>query len=922
MYVNRVEGMCMMKWFLYLLLFFTFVAWWSTADLQAQTTGKIAGFVTDAGTNEPLPGANVLVEGTSMGASTGLDGSFYIINVRPGTYTVTVQMIGYATEKITDLRVSVNRTASLSITLKPTIMEGEVIVVQADKIATKKDQTGSMRTISSEQMEVLPIENMTDVVSMQAGVVQGHFRGGRITEVSYLIDGMQVDDALSGEFRNVDIEPEAIQDLEVNTGTFNAEYGRAMSGVVNAVTKDGGNDFTGSFSTSLANYYTSHDDIFIGLDDTEINRNQDYKFFISGPIVKNRLNFFLNTRYQDNKNHLNGIRRFNMNDFSSYAQYPDFWYSEVNGDSSYVPMNNSKNLSILGKLTYRAFESLKMSLLYTKNLDEWHNYDHAFKYAPDGRAFPHRDSDMLAFQLNHAVSTSAFYEFKLSYLDNYDGYYLYENPLSPKYVSDVYLGNNAETGFFTGGQQKDHNESTQIDWNAKFDFTWQVNSKHSLKLGWLYTHHNIRNRNSTIFNTWADSSGDREAEFYFDENGKIIFPNYNPVIKSDTTIYTDAYHVKPTEFSFYLQDKMEYEDMVLNVGLRLDYFDPASVYPSNYRNPGANSFYQQFDTTRTVYKDADYQVQVSPRIGLSYQLGRKAVLHFAYGHFFQIPPMYAMYANSAFQMAPNDFETPIMGDTRLKAQKTIQYEIGLWQELMDGMGLEVTLFYRDIYDLLSTKVITHYNQTRFGVYTNKDYGNAKGLEVTYDYRYQSWYAAINYTLQYTRGNADSPTQTFNRAGGRMDPVDRLIPMSWDQRHTFNATVGYNQPNYGGTLTGYYNSGSIYSWSPVEANRISKIKIYPNNDYRASSYTVDLNAWYQFVLFKDIKLKLNLSVYNLLDRLNEAWVYPRTGQAYTDIILPSDVGTHRSDFNEYEDRIENPSMYSAPRLIKLGMGVTF
>src|SRR4030065_1459925 len=105
-----------------------------------------------------------------------------------------------------------------------------------------------------------------------------------------------------------------------------------------------------------------------------------------------------------------------------------------------------------------------------------------------------------------------------------------------------------------------------------------------------------------------------------------------------------------------------------------------------------------------------------------------------------------------------------MVSPQLKAQRTVQYEIGLWQELTRGMGIEVNLFYRDIYDLLSMKVVSTYNQIQYGLYTNKDYGNVKGLELKYDFKTGPLAANVNYTLQFTRGNADNPTQTFDRAG--------------------------------------------------------------------------------------------------------------------------------------------------------------
>ena len=892
--------------------------------LLAQTTGKIAGRVTDANTNEGMTGANIIVQGTSYGAAADLDGNFYIINVPPGTYTLSIQMIGYETTKVQNLKVSVNRTTSVDVKIKPAVLEADVVIVEANRIAEKKDQTGSMSTISAAQIAVLPIEDLGSVVGMQAGVVNGHFRGGRIDEVSYLIDGLPVNDAFGGEGQTVTLEPESVQDLEVITGTFNAEYGRAMAGIVNAVTREGGEEYHASCSAAYGNYYTAHKDIFIGLKDTEFDRNQDFKLMVSGPLFINKLSFFLNTRYQNNKNHLNGIYRFKMNDYSDFNNYPDMgpWISLHTGDDSYIPMNGSENLSFMGKLSYNLFRTVKVSFLYTRNDDIWHSYDHTYKYAPKGQASSHRESNMYMFQLNHTLGKSAFYEAKLSYIDNYDGYYLYKDPLDVRYISDVYQGNDVQTGFWTGGQNKGHSENWQRDFNFKMDLTWQLSQKHSLKGGLLYTYHDLKNRYSQIQNLpeyqninwlWWES---------FDEYGNLIPPPYQPEVLSDSTVYSDFYQAKPEEYSLYLQDKMEYEDMVINMGLRMDYFDPKAYYPSQRRNPANQSDYLPDNPEMmSSYLKADVKFQFSPRLGLAYQLGNKAVLHFSFGHFFQIPPMYALYSNNNFLVHRPDYSVT-MGNAQVKAQKNVQYEIGLWQELMKDMGLEVTLYYVDIYNLLSAIVVTTFNETEYGLYSNKDYGNTKGLTVKYDYRWGNLSTFLNYTLQYTRGNADNPTQSFNREGASQDPINKLIVMSWDQRHTVNVTVGYNKFNWGVTTTAYFNSGTPYTWQPLAVNPLSRVNLYPNNDYSPARMSVDLSAYYGINIDKKIQLRITLDVYNLLDRLNEYGLNAQTGRAYTAIIQPSDLGGHRSNFNTYEDRIHNPAMYSAPRLIKLGLGVSY
>jgi outer membrane receptor protein involved in Fe transport len=888
--------------------------------LMAQTTGKIEGKVVDAETGEPLPGVNVLLQGTNRGAATDVNGYFFIINVSPGLYSLRVQMIGYENMVFEDLKVSVNRTSEIFAELKTSVIEGEEVVVQAQKITLKKDQTSSIRNVSSDQIDQLTVEDINSVIDMQAGVVDGHFRGGRNTEVAYLIDGIAVTEAFDGQDRAVDLEPEAIQDLEVITGTFNAEYGNAMSGIVNAVTKDGDKEFHGSVSSSFANYYTAHDDVFIGLQNSAVDRNQDYKLQLSGPIWSDKITFFTNFRYQDNKNHLNGIHRFNVDDYSFFlADDSDNWYSEYNGDSSYVSMDRDINFSFMGKVTMKMFKNFKMSLLYSLNDDEWNDYAHEYKYNPNGHAASYRRSDLFSFNINHLLSSKLFYELKLSYLKNFGGWYVYENQTDPRYVHDAY--HNIEgPGFWTGGQDKDHSRRTMTDYSAKFDMTWQMNINHSFKFGIDYTYHHFDRRWSQIRNKYNGT--EEEGVFTYDPVAeKITFPNYEPVIFPDSSVYSDIYTVEPIEFSAYIQDKMEFDEMVINFGVRYDYFDPNTVYPSQPRNPANQLDFSETPSKMSQYLDSEPKIQLSPRFGLSYQLGETALLHFSYGHFFQMPPMYAMYQNRSFQISPQDYQTTL-GNPEIKSQKTVQYEIGLWQELMRGMGIEVALFYRDIYDLLSAKIISTYNQIEYGLYSNKDYGNAKGLEIKYDLVLGNFSAYTNYTLQYTRGNADNPTQTFNRAGDNRDPITSLIPMSWDQRHTFNLTVGYNTKNWGVNATGYYNSGTPYTWSPLSESILSRVNLLPNNAYKPSGYTVDLSARYDIHLSNNFRLRWTLSVYNFLDHLNEYRVNEQTGRAYTAIIRKTDLLSHRSDFNDYIDRVQDPSMYSAPRMVKLGFGVVF
>jgi len=889
--------------------------------LFGQTTGKISGSITDKITSESLPGTNIYLEQTPYGTASDRDGRFSIINIPPGNYTLKVDMIGYKSIRLEAVKISVNRTLSLNIEMEQTVIEGEVVTVEVARMAQKKDQTGTIKNISGDEINALAVESVGSVINMQAGVVNGHFRGGRNTEVTYMIDGVQVDETFGGSSAAVEIQPEAVQDLEVITGTFNAEYGRAMSGVVNVVTRDGGPKFEGSASAGLSFFQTANTDIFIGLS-PDLNRSQDLKFSLGGPLLGDKITFFSNVRIQDNQGHLNGHRIFTITDTSNfYSDDPSEWASSKSGDSSYVPMNTGENFSGLLKLSFKLFDGIRFSFLGSLSDDSWFGYDHGFKYNPDGRAGSYKETGYLSFQLNHMINPKLFYELKVSYLDNYTGNYLFKDPLDYiidevgdtvySYIHDKYLENYG-SGFFTGGQQKNHSILSMIDRTVKFDLNWQANYNHNIKLGLLKISHDVDQQWREIRNKY-----DGEAS---------LADIYKPKIFGDTTVYADLYKVKPQEGAAYLQDKMEFDNMVINVGLRYDVFDPASVYPSNRRNPSNQLTFKDtsgvlIDSLTSTNLNADIIDQISPRIGFAYQLGNEAVLHFSYGHFFQMPPLYSMYQNHSFLIPPNDHGTT-MGNVLLEPEKTITYEIGLWQELTRSLSLDVALFYRDIYNLLSAQVFSTYNQIEYGLYSNKDYGNARGLEVKLDMGVGELKGMLNYTLQYTRGNADSPTQTFTRDGANMDPVNRFIPMSWDQRHTLNGTVMFFGKNFGTTLTAYYNSGSPYTFSPQSESVLSRINLYPNNAYKPSTTSLDATMYYNFKLMGHYHAKIDLTIYNLLDRLNENWVNSQTGRAYTAIIKDTDLAGHRSDFNDYEDRIQNPAMFSSPRMFKIAVGINF
>jgi hypothetical protein len=221
------------------------------------TTGKITGKVVDQNSGEPLIGANILIEGTMFGAATDIDGNYIILNVSPGSYTLKISMVSYRTAIIEDVRVAVDRTTNISVELASTELELDEIVISAETPLVQKDLTSSISVMTRDEIDQLPVASFTDLLSLQAGVVGSgsnlHVRGGRSNEVAYLIDGMYVQDPLLGGLAT-QINNDAIQEMSLLSGSFNAEYGNALSGIVNIVTRDGDENFSGKFEARTSQF--------------------------------------------------------------------------------------------------------------------------------------------------------------------------------------------------------------------------------------------------------------------------------------------------------------------------------------------------------------------------------------------------------------------------------------------------------------------------------------------------------------------------------------------------------------------------------------------------------------------------------------------------------------------------------------------
>jgi outer membrane receptor for ferrienterochelin and colicin len=434
---------------IFLILFFV------SFQLFAGITGKLSGKIKDAETGDALVGANIVLEGTTFGAATNLEGEYVILNIPPGRYNVKVSFIGYETTKITNVVIIVDQTTLLSVELKPQTLQVGEVIVKADNPMIQKDLTSSISVINREKIEALPVTTFTELLSLQAGVVGSgsnlHVRGGRSNEVAYMIDGMLVVDPLLGGLAT-QVNNDAIQEMSLLSGTFNAEYGNALSGVVNIVTRDGSDKITGKVE-----YRTSQFGIkkYSDLEESRINGS------LSGPLFFSPLKFFVSAE-QDKR-------------------------------GSYLPFGYNDDKTLFTKLTLTSIPNVKLSLTNRGSEGRRQSYNHEYKYIPEQYLRRKTDSWQTAFTATHTISSNFFYEFRLSYFNQ--GYYSGIGKDTSEYLSSSQfeyfdIGNGFE--FYSKADPPELNDSRTITLNAKLDAVWQINSLNEVKVGLSYKKHKLR----------------------------------------------------------------------------------------------------------------------------------------------------------------------------------------------------------------------------------------------------------------------------------------------------------------------------------------------------------------------------------------------------------------------------------------------
>jgi hypothetical protein len=803
--------------------------------LFAGVTGKLSGKVTDNSTGEPLIGANIIIQGTTLGAVADRSGRFIIINIPPGTYSVKISFIGYESILFENVKIIVDQTTQLSADLSAKSVQVGEIVVTAQSSMIHKDITSSISVISREEIEALPVSNFTDLLSLQAGVVGSgsnlHIRGGRSNEVAYMIDGMLVQDPLLGGLAT-NINNDAIQEMSLLSGTFNAEYGNALSGVVNLVTRDGSDDYSGKIETRTSEF---------GVNEySRLHENRITASF-SGPVFSNKLKFFLS--------------------------------GEQNNVGSYLPFGYNREQTFFSKISTSLIPDFKIVLSNRGSKGGVQNYNHAFKYISDQYLRTRRDSWQSTLTLTHTVAANFFYDLRVSYFNQ--GYYSGLDKDTSLYIpsSDWTYLPNAGNGieFYSKADPQELTDSRTASADLKLDALWQIGNLNEVKFGW------------TLKKNWI--------KYFYVFDPQRNYPYYND------------YRTSPYEASAYAQDKIEFPELVINVGLRFDYMNANVQFRSNPLDPNS------------IIK-VKSRSQLSPRIGIAHPISDKTKLHFAYGHFFQNPVFRYLYENHQYDL---NVREPIFGQANLDAERTIAYEFGISHQFSDRIAVDITAYYKDITGLLGTRYYFPYTDGRYTGYTlyvNETYANTQGFEINLTVRPDKYFSGgLTYTYSVAKGSASSEEEYYPGT----QASTQLYYLDFDQTHVLNAIGTFTIPEgEGPSIFGYnmfgnmdfniiFKANSGYPYTPGGRDAGLVIK---NSLREPAQYNLDLLFGKEFKIAGSFRFRIFAEILNLTNNKNILYVYTDSGSPdYTQ-------GNHSIDY------MRDPSNYGPPRSIRLGASIKF
>jgi outer membrane receptor for ferrienterochelin and colicin len=789
----------------------------------AGTNGILEGFVKDKKTGEALPGVNVLLVGTQQGTATDQDGRYEIQNIRAGRYEVRYSFIGYQTYVVRNVIINPDLRTKLSVELQATDVELEEIIVLQEKPLIQKDVTGTTFIVSSEEIQVLPIDNVREIIGLKAGAtLEGNVRGGKSTEVVYLVDGLPVQDVISGG-TSTNLPNSSIVGVSIYTGGFEPEYGNALSGVVNIVTKTGTNDHRFSLRADK-------DNLFGG---TQNSRTNEFEISASGPISENAILY---------TGSVNGL----LTDTRWWQDFREFLRSPVSTD-----------VSGFGKIDYIFSPTIRLGTQILYSYRDWRDYEFNWRFNLDGLPPQRRTSYRIASILNHSVSEKFFYTASISrfYLNSRIGSGSKEDvPADDPFQYDIFLR------YIIDGQRAWWNRTRQESYTLRYDGAFKPVTEHLLKFGGEFTFYNLN----------SDLVKYEPRKTYF---GK-------PLINEPQLNFSTAYSYHPRTGALYIHDKIDLPDqgILLNFGFRYDFLDPTASRPAIEAIPVSDTAYA-FETKEMV--KAGLKHQLSPRLGAAMQITENGYLFVNLGWYFQYPLFDYLYTGLD-RVAIAKGLSALTGNPDLEPERTRSYEISVKYSYTHNIVGSITYFRKETTNQVDSKTFVPGDSKLagnfgFAEYVNNPFAEAEGIELVISRERGEWITGdISYTLMRAEGTSVSANDGFFIAQYGLPPAIRIFPLSWDQRHAVKLNATVTTPwDLNLHLFAHWRSGRPYTnyptstgFEPVDGGLFQQ-----NNERMPEYFNADLKVAkvFRFDWWSNSLWKIYLDVRNIFNRQNVRWM---------------------------------------------------
>lgn len=876
--------------------------------VHAQNVGRISGTVTDAETGDPLPGANVVIEGTTRGAAASADGSYFILNIPPGRYEVRASMIGYEPTLVVDVVVNANRTTEVDFELASEAIGVEEVVVTAERPDVERDKTSTSYIVRADEVDALPgVRDIGDVLSLQPDIIDGHFRGGRQGEEYWTLQGMGIINPLSNSSAFMPIMS-AVEEVEVITSGFGAQYGNAQSGVVRISMKEGsrtewrthlearmrppgrkhfgpsvfdpnaheylqllledrdiwltgdpGADeaqpFYGSMASGLTSYFAGDTLAQLAMAEAlytqmrrDVNRSYggevDYSVeAATGGPINERMRMFLALR--------------------SLEEYP--FVPTDRPDTEYQAMGNvvvdvfeGSTLRISGGLTLQRNHVFPSSNSVS-GYQQW-LWDRVV-----GLRDQREVNAQIGARFTHTISPSTYYELQLNTLhtDNVVG----SAPV-PRTIPDT-LDINWVVGTLSF---PNNNSPDRIDYQiGEHDFTDQ--QSRTISFDGSIT--------SQLTNAHLINGGVQINSYLID------VANF---LNARTTRLEEHYTARPFEAAAYAQDKMEFEGLIANVGLRFDlWYSGADQYADLYQPFGRPDSTGAFDPTSGPRESPPVHMRVQPRLGVSFPVTANTVFHLNYGAFMQRPPFQYIVSQRLGQRL-ND--PVILGNSALEPETTNSYDVGVVQGLGRGFTLDISGYYKDVKNLIQqASFIDDRAGYTVNSYFNLDYADIRGFRIALNKRRGALRGSVNYQYSYATGkspNATAATPIFSRDTTGVVTTDltnvptRDIVLDFDRKHNLVVSATYlTGDGFGPTVAGGFPfAGLSFSvYSTIRSGRPytspSDIRLI-NTERTPAEYNTDLRISKTVRDFFGAPVGLYFEVFNLFNNrvLNYNYLFQR------------------------------------------------